>query len=272
MGAVLGRQVPANFFLEPWAAAVNQKGGLNMFVLKGLFSGLLAITTVFILAFGVAIPSIAQAQAAKAEAQDQAMKELPKDVDPNSRFRLPLLKREDLDESGKKIMDRITGTKTRVLTSMEGPSGIRLYSPRVAEMHYEISQYLRFQSGLSGTARELAILITAREMDSPFEWAAHEPVGLKEGISQSTIDVIKYRKGVEGLPEMEAVVIQLGRQILGKKKVDSDTFARALKIFGPKQLVDVVALMGYYTSVAALLSTFDMQLDAQQKRYVLPMP
>ena len=243
-----------------------------MFVSKGLFSAVLAITMVAILAWAVAIPSMAQAQAAKAEAQDQAMKEIPKDIDPNSGFRLPLLKREDLDEYGKKVMDKILGTETRVLTGMQGPSAIRLYSPRVADMHNEMSQYLRYKSGLSGTARELAILTTAREMDSPYEWAAHEPVGRKEGLSQSTIDVIKYRKGVEGLPEMEAVVIQLGRQIFGKKKVDSDTFARALKIFGPKQLVDVVALMGYYSSVAALLSAFDMQLDAQQKRYVLPMP
>ena len=158
------------------------------------------------------------------------------------------------------------------MVGARGPNGIRFYSPKVAEMQYEMSQYLRYHSGLSAPIRELAILITAREMDSPFEWAAHEPQGLKDGLPQSVIDVVKYRQGVEGLPETEAVVIQLGRQIFGKKKVDSDTFARALKIFGPKQLVELVTLMGFYASTSALLTAFDMQLDAQQKKYVLPMP
>ncbi len=200
------------------------------------------------------------------------LKEVPKDVDPNSGFRLPLLKKEDLDEYGKKVFDKMLGPGGHLLVGQRGPTGIRLYSPKLAEMHHEQSQYLRYHSGLSGPVRELAILTTAREMDSPFEWAAHEPQGLKEGLPQSIIDVVKYRKGVEGLPETEAVVIQLGRQIFGKKKVDSDTFARALKIFGPKHLVDLVGLMGSYSATAALLTAFDMQLDAQQKQYVLPMP
>ncbi len=200
------------------------------------------------------------------------LKEVPKDVDPNSGSRLPFLKREDLDEYGKKVFDRLLGPGGNLLVGQRGPTGIRLYSPKLAEMHHDMSQYLRYHSGLSGTVRELAVLITAREMNSSFEWAAHEPQGLKEGLPQSIIDVVKYRKGVEGLPETEAVIIQLGRQIFGKKKVDSDTFARALKIFGPKHLVDLVGLMGAYSATAILLTTFDMQLDARQKQYVLPMP
>jgi 4-carboxymuconolactone decarboxylase len=244
-----------------------------MFFPKRLLSAVPTITIVAILAWVGTIPSMSWGQgSATVDAPAQAMKEIPKDVDPNSGFRLPLVKREDLDEYGKKVFDKIVGPTGRTLVGLRGPSGMRLYSPKVAEMEYEVSQYLRYHSGLSGPVRELAILITAREMDNPFEWAAHEPQGLKDGLPQPIIDVVKYRKGVEGLPETEAVVIQLGRQIFGKKKVDSDTFARALKIFGPKQLVDLVTLMGYYSSVAALLTTFDMQLDAKQKQYVLPMP
>ncbi len=56
--------------------------------------------------------------------------------------------------------------------------------------------------------------------------------GLKDGLPQSIIDIVKYRRGGEGLPETEAVIIQLGREMFGEKKVDSATFAKALKIFG----------------------------------------
>jgi hypothetical protein len=42
--------------------------------------------------------------------------------------------------------------------------------------------------------REMAILTTARELDSQFEWAAHESEALGEGISREIIEVIKHRK------------------------------------------------------------------------------
>ena len=34
--------------------------------------------------------------------------------------------------------------------------------------------------------REVAILTTAREMDSQFEWVAHEPEAIKEGVPQTS--------------------------------------------------------------------------------------
>jgi 4-carboxymuconolactone decarboxylase len=185
---------------------------------------------------------------------------LPKDVDPDSGFRLPLLKRADLDEHGKNLYDEAVKQNGRNIVGLRGPTGIRLYSPEVGELQVELNQYLRFEAGISGPMRELAILVTAREYNSQFEWAAHEPVALREGLSQATIDVVKYRKSTTGLPEAEAVVIQLGRQIFGQKKVAPEIFARALKLCGPRGLVNLVSLMGGYSATAALLTTFDMQL------------
>ena len=133
---------------------------------------------------------------------------VPKDVYPESGFRLPLPKRDDFDEEGKKIFDKRAGTSARSLRGLQGPSGIRLYSPKLAEYSNAVSQYLRFESGFSGRIRELAILVTAREMNSQFEWAAHEAEALKEGLPKEIVDVVKYRKSLEGVPETESAIIQ----------------------------------------------------------------
>jgi hypothetical protein len=39
---------------------------------------------------------------------------------------------------------------------------------------------------------QLVVLITAREIDQQYEWSAHEPAGLRVGLEQSVIDVVKY--------------------------------------------------------------------------------
>jgi 4-carboxymuconolactone decarboxylase len=192
------------------------------------------------------------------------------DIDPQSGFRLPLPKREDLDEVGRKAYDR-GATPGRTIAGLQGPSGIQLYSTKTSEHLQALNQYLRFHAGLSPRIREIAILVTAREMDSQFEWTAHEPEALKEGVEPNVIDVIKYRKGTAGLNETDATVIELGRQIWGGHKVTSETFAKAKELFGPNKLVDLVLLMGNYAGTAALLTAVDMQLH-KGKQPLLPIP
>ncbi|MFC1870192.1 carboxymuconolactone decarboxylase family protein [Chloroflexota bacterium] len=198
------------------------------------------------------------------------MSTLPKDIHPESGTRLPPPKREDMDDYGKKVYDNVVGPGSDTNFGLRGPSGIALHSPKLAECEKALYRYFRFESGLSGPIRELAILVTAREMDSQFEWTAHEPRALKEGLSQEIIDVVKYRKGVTELSETEAVIIQFGREMFRQKKVTSETFARALKIFGPRQLVDLVALMAKYTATAIKFYAFDMQVDPDMKQ-LLPL-
>jgi 4-carboxymuconolactone decarboxylase len=66
------------------------------------------------------------------------------------------------------------------------------------------------------------------------------------------------------LDEADAIVIEVGRQIFGARKVSPATFAWALRQFGRRALVDLVALMGNYAGTAALLTAFDMQIDPGQ--------
>jgi 4-carboxymuconolactone decarboxylase len=202
---------------------------------------------------------------------DRQLPNYPDDVDPDSGFRLPIPRRESLDEAAQRAYDRLVDPKGGTIKGLRGPGGIQLYSATVADLGHPLNQYLRFGSGLGGRVRELAILTTARECDSQFEWAAHESVAVKEGVPAATIDVVKHRKSLRGVPEADAVIIQLGREIYRNKKVSAATYARAVKQFGPERLINLVSLMGNYSGTAALLMTFDMQLSPGQKP-LLPLP
>jgi 4-carboxymuconolactone decarboxylase len=185
----------------------------------------------------------------------------PEDIDPQSQCRLPLPRRDELDAEGQRIYDSLADPQGASLRGLRGPGGIHLHSPALARHTRPLNHYLRHEAGLGGRLRELAILVTARELDSQFEWAAHEAEALREGLSSELIDTIKHRRDTGGLDETDAVFIELGREIFTARQVGSATFARALAQFGRRQLVDLVALMGNYAATAALLTAFDMQLD-----------
>lgn len=200
-----------------------------------------------------------------------ADREFPSDCYEDSGCRLPLPKRDELAPATQKAFDRYAEPGGGSIAGLWGPGGIKLHSPHVSEYTREIGRYLRHEAGYSAPIRELAILVTAREMDSQFEWAAHEPEALKEGLDAAVIDIVKHRKPADGLAETERTVIEFGRQLFGERRVAPELFARALEIFGQGTLVDLVCLMANYSGTASLLAAFDMQLQPGSEP-LLPIP
>ena len=190
---------------------------------------------------------------------------LPKDVHPDSLSRLPLLMRADLDAPGQTLYDEVVSPQSRTLVGLRGPSGIWLYSPKLAGFVRAANQYLRFHTALDRRLTELAILVTARELDNQFEWAAHEPAALEEGLDPKIIDVVKRRKPVARLGKKEALIIGLGRELFRKRRLRSQTFARAVELFGRRGVLELAALMGNYAMTAVILDTVDQQLHPGQK-------
>ena len=185
------------------------------------------------------------------------------DIDPKSGFRLPIPKREDLDDIGKAVLDRVMGPEGR-LPDLRGPVGAMLYSSKAGAFQSGLNRYLRFESGIDARIREIAILTAAREADSQFEWVQHEAIALREGLAPEIIDVIRHRKPTTGLDEKVATVIGFGRQVYGDHKVTPEMFAKVKALFGANMLVDLVILMGNYVAMAGLLTAVDMQLRPGQ--------
>ena len=185
---------------------------------------------------------------------------LPKDIDPNSLSRLPLVKREDLDEPGRRAYDAVVDPKSRLRAQLLGPAGIWLHVPELSPHIREVNWHLRNRSVIPAGLAELAILVVEREMGGQTEWTAHEPAALKGGIDPKIVDIVKYRKPIVDVPEKEAVIIALGRKIFQKHHVGSDTYARAIAAFGQKGVVDLVMLMANYTMTTVITHAFDQQL------------
>ncbi len=231
-----------------------------------LIGVLLLIGTSVVAGHGLTRRSAEATSGAGAKSSQASAGTLPKDIYPDTGNRFPAIKREGLDELGKKLYDaRGPGGDAF------GPGGIRLYSPAVADHMTGVNEYLRRKSGLDPRLVELAILVTAREMDCEWVWTSHEPAAQKAGLEQEIIDTVKHRKPLTTVGEKEAVIIRLGRESLGKHKVDSDTFARALKLFGNQGLVNFVSLMGDYASTSILLDASDQHVRPADKP-LLPIP
>lgn len=227
---------------------------------------LLLIGTSFAAGRAMSGRSAPPAPGAEASSAQAPAATFPKDVHADTGNRLPAIQRDSLDDAGKKLFDSRGPTADGF-----GPGGIRLYSVPVAEDMGAVNSYLRYKSGLDPRLVQLAILVTARECDSEYEWTAHEPQGLQAGLQKEVIDVVKYRKPTTGLAEKDAAIIELGREVMRTHHVSSELFARAHGLFGDRGTVEFVALMGDYAATAILLNAFDQHIRPTDKP-LLPIP
>lgn len=182
--------------------------------------------------------------------QDEYAAALPDDVDPESGSRLPLVDRNELDEAGKAYYDSRRAPGSTSLGGIRGPGSVRLHgSPGGLE-----------NTRVDKRTQELVRLVVSREMDQPFEWTLHEPVALKAGLEPEIIDVIRYRRPLDGVPETEASIIQWGREVFQDHRVSPETYARVLRNIGKRDLIDITSFMGEYTTTAILLHTVNAHL------------
>lgn len=129
----------------------------------------------------------------------------------------------------------------------------------------------RWASPLGRRLPELAILITGREHDQPYEWSLHELEAIAVGLDPEVIDVVRHRRPLTGLGDREAVVIQLGRELFGSRELSSATYARAVSLLGESNLVDLVDLMARYSGIAVRLTAFNQYMPPNWVQ-LLPLP
>ena len=193
---------------------------------------------------------------------------LPPDIHPESLSRLPPVQRADLDDEGKRIWDGLAGTGKSIPRT--GPSAVTMHSPRAAEPIYALNQVLR-KTVAGSRYFELAALVAAREFDQQYQWSSHEPAGLKAGLDQSVIDVVKYNRAIPaGMPEKEATVIRLSRAIFRDHRVSPELWARMEQLFGRQGAVEVTMIMADYAMAGFILTAVDQQLPPDRKPLLPP--
>ena len=196
-------------------------------------------------------------------AMTQAQSALPPDINPVTLSRLPPVTPDDLDEEGRKLLASRPEVKPG-----PGPTHVTNYSPR--------ERSLGIPSGVNSPVGpryfQLAVLIIAREIDQQYEWSAHEPAGLRQGLEQSVIDVVKHNRDVAGLSDKDATLITFGRTLYREHKVSSELWQKMVGLFGRQHTIQLMMIMGDYFRVGFMMNAVDQQLPADRKALLPPLP
>ena len=173
--------------------------------------------------------------------------------------RVPYIAKEDLAPESQHIYDHIAQTRAGVPRTF----GALLNSPVAANRVAALGEYLRFQSKLDPAVRELAILATARELNSQYVWTHHEPEARRAGVAESVIEALRDRRAPKGLQPKEAVFVQYAQELLRNRRVSDATFQGVAHLLGTHGTTDLTVNIGYYAMQAYLQAALEVELEPE---------
>lgn len=182
--------------------------------------------------------------------------------------RIPLFPNDTMDADQRRVLDKIvSGPRGRI----QGPLRAVLHNPELADRWQAIGALLRYETSLTPRQSELAILVTGRACRSPFEWYAHRLEAERAGIEAPVIDALLAERVPEGLSDDDAAVVRVATELNHLRSISDETYADALARFGVRRLVELTALVGYYTMVALTLNAHEIPLpDGVAPAFPLP--
>ena len=134
-----------------------------------------------------------------------------------------------------------------------------LNSPPVAKGWISFWDAVRWDTVLSGKLRELVICQVAAINGAQYEWAAHAPIGVKEGLSQAQLDALPDWAAQRGLyDDAEAAALALCDAMTKHVHVPDDVFAAAKAALPAREVVELVVTIASYNCVSRVLEALEI--------------
>jgi 4-carboxymuconolactone decarboxylase len=182
--------------------------------------------------------------------------------------RFAIMQPEQMNAEQKKLFETIVagpraanyGADAAAHVLKGGPFNAWLRSPEFGMRIQAVGEHLRFKSSIPKRLNELAILITAREWTSQYEWHAHHALAMKAGLDPKIAEDLAVGKRPGNMKDDEATIYDFCIQLHRTKKVDDANFQRVKALFGEQGVIDLIGISGYYTAVSMTLNVAEVPL------------
>jgi alkylhydroperoxidase family enzyme len=137
-----------------------------------------------------------------------------------------------------------------------------LHSPSVTEGWLAFLTAIRHKAELPARYRELAILRVAVLNGAEYEFEAHVPFALQEGISRAAIDAVRANPATSDLDEADRAVVAYADAMTREIHVPDDVFARIRERFAERDVVELTATIAAYNCVSRFLEA--LRIDPER--------
>ncbi len=170
--------------------------------------------------------------------------------------RIPFPTREQMTPEQQAVHDAVIAGPRGV---MVGPLRAAIHNPELARRWSALGEILRFDTGLPKRVTELAIVVTGRRWTSQLEFLIHGRAAVAAGVPEAVIEAIRDGEPPE-LDEQDGETYEFARQLQQTGQVAAATYAAFRARWGDRGVVELTAVIGYYTMVSMTLNAHEIPL------------
>ncbi len=125
----------------------------------------------------------------------------------------------------------------------------------------KLSNALFTQIKLEARLREIAILRTAKDCHSVYEWTQHVPAAKHVGVTDEQIAAIEKWTEASCFSEVERLVLQLTDEVNINVKGKRETVEALKKHLSPGEIIELLIIIGHWRQTASILETIEVDLE-----------
>jgi 4-carboxymuconolactone decarboxylase len=163
--------------------------------------------------------------------------------------------------------DVVAGPRGRLI----GPLRAVIHSPDLAARWSKIGEFLRYSTCLPPKLNELAIIVTGRRWNSQLEFLVHAEAARVAGLDPACIEAIRLGQPPLFAEPAEAEIYEFTRHLQETGVVPDEVHAAVTQRWGVKGVVELTAVIGYYTMVSMMLNAQEIPLMAGAKPPLGPL-
>jgi alkylhydroperoxidase family enzyme len=140
--------------------------------------------------------------------------------------------------------------------------GLFAHYPALAKAFMKLNKHVAVDSSLSPREKELIILRTSWLKKSEYEYVQHLILGARVGLLDEDFVRIQIGSKAEGWQPQDRALIQAVDDLHQESKIGDNTWELLNPHYNHQQILDVICLMGYYSTLAMAISSFNIPLEA----------
>jgi alkylhydroperoxidase family enzyme len=124
-----------------------------------------------------------------------------------------------------------------------------------------LSNALFTQTTIDPKLRELAILRTAKDCRSVYEWTQHVPAARHVGLTPEQINSVENWQTAGCFSELERLVLKFTGEVNTNVKASREALEGLKRHLSPGEIIELLIIIGHWRQTASILETTEVELE-----------
>lgn len=163
-------------------------------------------------------------------------------------------------------LDNLSPRLTEELRKRTGPDRgnvwkMLMWSQGMADPFVDFNDAVRYKVSLPDSLRELIILRVGHLCEAAYEVHHHTRISREIGMSEDLIAAAKVGSASPILDSTQQLALALADDLVKERRASDANFAKAMEVFGPEKLTEIIMLAGCYVMACMFLRTFGIEIE-----------